>query len=73
MSTKNTNIGEGFINLRKVNLELKVTDNLSGAVNAAITQQNNVLLAEFMGFKHCPEIGKDVYINSDKKEQIQKC
>jgi len=31
----------------KINVELKVTDNLNGAVNAVIIGQNNVLLACF--------------------------
>jgi hypothetical protein len=49
MKAENTNIGEGLINLRKANIELKVADNFSGAVNKLLTIQNNKLLAIFMG------------------------
>lgn len=34
------------------------------------TIENNKLLAEFMGYKLHPEIAKDIYINSELKDQM---
>jgi hypothetical protein len=39
-------------------------------MNANETTENNILLAQFLGYQQKPEISNDLYINSDKKDVL---
>lgn len=39
-------------------------------LNIMNNTENNILIAEFLGFEHKPEIAKDYYLNPETKEHL---